>query len=98
MGSDDLGGIPAGGYHRQQEALHPQDERQPRALQVLSALEILGCQLKPSAFAALIGGFEETDGLHIQETLVVGSTLAALSQRLFGSAIRIFGIVESRQF
>ena len=94
---DHPGGVPAGGYHCQQKLLRLQKGPELRPAQFLGALEIPSGECEPSALAALIGGFEEADGLQIQNSFVVGGAQARLGQSMLGPAVRVPGVMKRGQ-
>ena len=94
---DDFGGVPGARHQFQQHSLHAQHHRELPPSQVFGALEIAGGELEAPALAALIGGSEESDGLQVQDTLVVRCAPPRLGQGLLGAAVRIAGIVKRGQ-
>ena len=60
-------------------------------------VQVPGRQCEPPLVPALIGGLEETDGLQIEEPIVVGGAPAGLLQRVLGLAVRVPRIVEGGQ-
>ena len=67
------------------------------APQAFGALQVPGRKRETTLPPTLIGGLEETDGLQIQEPIVMGSTPAGLLERAFGLAVRVSRIVQGGQ-
>ena len=94
----DRGGrVPAAGHDFQQQPLRRQDGLDRLAPEVGGALEVLRRELEALLVPALVGGLEETDGLQVQESVVVGSAQPGLGQRGLGPAVGVLRIVEGGQ-
>ena len=97
MGGDRHGRVRVARHDLQQQPFRRQDGFDHPAPEVFGALEVPDRKREPTLPPALIGGLEKTDGLQVQESIVMGSTPAGLLQRALGLAVRVPRIVQGGQ-
>ena len=97
MAGDRRGGVRVARHDLQQQPFRRQHGFDHPAPEFPGALQVPHRQREPTLPPALFGGLEETDGLQIQEPIVVGSAPAGLLQSALGLAVRVPRIVQGGQ-